>query len=53
MEKEGKSIERLNDEGWITYIAFPVQVAGHLTISTKCYRVKQSACKIKFRMLGN
>jgi hypothetical protein len=30
MEKKGRTIEELNDEGWITYLAFLVDVTGHL-----------------------
>jgi hypothetical protein len=30
MEKKGRNIEELNDEGWITDLAFLVDVTGHL-----------------------
>jgi hypothetical protein len=30
MEKKGRTIEELNDEGWITDLAFLVDVTGHL-----------------------
>jgi hypothetical protein len=30
MEKKGKNIEELNNEGWITNLAFLVDVTGHL-----------------------
>jgi hypothetical protein len=30
MEKTGRNMEYLQDEGWITDLAFLVDVAGHL-----------------------
>jgi hypothetical protein len=33
MGKKGRNIEELNDEGWITDLAFLVDVTGHLYLN--------------------
>jgi hypothetical protein len=33
MEKKGRNIEELNDEGWITELVFLVDVTGHLNLN--------------------
>jgi hypothetical protein len=53
MEMEGKSIERLNDEGWITYIAYPVQVAGHLNNLNEVLQGKGKCLQNQISNVGN
>jgi hypothetical protein len=46
MEKKGRNIEELNDEGWITDLVFLVDVTGHLNNLNKSSRVKISSLPI-------
>jgi hypothetical protein len=44
MEKKNKRIEDLDDERWISYLAFFfVEVTGHLNTLTKSYKAKISS----------
>jgi hypothetical protein len=63
MEKKGRNIEQLNDEGWITDLAFLVDVTGNLNnvnkelqgkdklITDMCNNIK--AFRVKLRLWEN
>jgi hypothetical protein len=43
VEKNNKRIEELDDEGWISDVAFSVDVTGHLNTLKKSYKAKISS----------